>query len=117
MSQKTREITLTTESDTFTTLFKRFKGEKEDYDFSSLEILRKILTKEKGRMLYTIKKDKPRSIYSLSKLLKRDFKTVSDDVKLLERFGFIDLIKEKNGQRVMLRPVIAVDSLNIIINL
>lgn len=115
MPTKTREITLTADSSTFTTLYKRFRGEKEEFDFSGIEILRKLITKEKGRMLYVIKNEHPKSIYHLSKLLNRDFKSVNGDVKLLERFGFLALLAEKKGKREMLKPVLAVDSINIII--
>jgi predicted transcriptional regulator len=63
--------------------------------------------------LHTIKLKKPTSIYNLAKILSRDFKSVSDDVKLLERFGFIDLIAEKTGKRERLKPLVVVDSITI----
>ncbi len=110
---KTRQITLVGEGGTFKTLFKKFTGEKKDYDFEGLSALRNLISNEKARILHTIKLQNPTSIYSLAKLLKRDFKSVSDDVKLLERFGFIDLISEKTGKRERLKPVVVVDSINI----
>ena len=115
MAKKTkiRQITLVNESGTFKTLFKKFSGEKKDYDFEGLASLRNLLSNEKARILHTIKLKKPTSIYNLAKILSRDFKSVSDDVKLLERFGFIDLIAEKTGKRERLKPVVVVDSINI----
>jgi len=110
---KTRQITLVNEGGTFKTLFKKFSGEKKDYDFEGLASLRNLLSNEKARILHTIKLKKPTSIYNLAKILSRDFKSVSDDVKLLERFGFIDLIAEKTGKRERLKPVVVVDSINI----
>ena len=110
---KTRQITLIDKSGRFTTLFKKFSGEKKDYDFEGLSALRNLLSNEKARMLHVIRKKSPQSIYALSRILKRDFKSVNDDVKLLERFGFLDLISEKTGKRERLRPVIVVDAINI----
>ena len=117
MATKTRQITLTAETDTFRAILRRFGSEKSEYDFAGLETLRKIITKEKARILYTIKNNKPSSIYELAKILGREFKTVREDVKLLERFGFISLVIEKKGNRERLRPVIDVDRINIEINI
>ncbi len=110
---KTREITIVDKGGTFNTLFKKFSWEKKEFDFEGLSILRKLLSNEKARLLYTIKAEKPNSIYKLAKLLKRDFKSVSEDIKLLERFGFIDLISEKTGNRERLKPILIVDTIYI----
>ena len=107
---KTREITIIDEGGTFT-LLKRFAKGKKEYDFEGLTSLRRLLSNEKARILHTIKVDNPTSIYNLAKILKRDFKSVSEDVKLLERFGFIDMVAEKTGKRDRLRPIIVVDSI------
>lgn len=114
MAEKTkvREITIVDESGTFNVLLKRFRS-NEDYDFEGLSILRKLLSNEKARLLHTIKKKNPKSIYHLAKMLKRDFKSVSEDIKLLERFGFIDIIAEKTGKRERKRPVLVVDNMKI----
>ncbi len=108
---KTREITIIDKGGTFDVFFKRFTSEKEEYDFEGLTALRRLLSNEKARVLHTIKAKSPKSLYHLAKLLGRDFKSVMDDVKLLERFGFIDMIAEKTGKRERLRPVLAVDSI------
>lgn len=108
---KTRFITILDEKGVFRVLFKKFVGEKKDYDFEGLSALRSIMSNEKARLLHNIKINDPKSIYGLAKMLKRDFKSVNDDVKLLERFGFIDLISEKTGNRERLKPVIVVDSI------
>lgn len=110
---KTREITIVEEGGTFATFFKKFSSESKEYDFEGLSSLRKVLSNEKARLLHIIKTKKPLSIYALAKILKRDFKAVSSDIILLERFGFIDLISEKSGKRERLRPIIIVDSINI----
>lgn len=113
---KVREITITDDSGTFNTFFKFFKSE-ESLDFEGIAMLRKILSDEKARILHTIKSKKPKSIYELAKFLKRDFKSVIDDVRLLEKFGFIDMVSEKSGNRERLRPIVSVDSMHIHIKL
>lgn len=114
MAEKTkiREVTITDDGGAFNVFFKRLRGEKE-YDFDGLAMLRKLLSNEKARLMNTLKKSKPGSIYELAKMLNRDFKSVSDDVKLLEKFGFLDMIAEKTGKRERLRPVLVIDSMRI----
>jgi predicted transcriptional regulator len=110
---KTREINIVEEMGTFTSIFKKFSGETKDYNFEGISALRKLLSNERARLLYTIKNEKPISVYSLAKKLGRNFKSVSEDIKLLERFGFIELISEKTGNRERLKPVLVVDSIYI----
>lgn len=114
---KTREITITEEGGTFTSIFKRFKSEKAEFDFEGLGVLRNLLSNEKARVLNVIKNRKPNSIYELAKILKRDFKSVNGDVKALEKFGFLDMVAEKTGKRERLKPVLAVDSMYIHVKL
>ena len=114
---KTREVTIIDEGGRFNTLFRRFAGSKEEYDFEGLGIIRKILSNERARLLNTVKNKKPGSIYELAKMLSRDFKSVSDDIKLLYKFGFIEMVAEKTGKRERLKPVIVVDSMHIHIKL
>jgi predicted transcriptional regulator len=105
-----KEFTLTLSKDSFS-FFKKKTKTKNDYDFEGISFLRKILNKEKIRILDTIKTQNPKSIYDLSKKLNRSFKSVFDDVKLLEKFKFIDLVEEKTGNRPRQRPKIIVDSI------
>ena len=112
---KTREITITDEGGAFSSFFKRFSGEKDAYDFKGLSELRRLLSNERSRLVHTVKTKSPTSIYSLAKMLERDFKSVFDDVKLLERFGVLDLVSEKKGKRESLRPVLVTDSLKLVI--
>ena len=115
MAEKTKnlDITIVAKKGAFNVLFKRFKGNKDDYDFEGLSALRKLISNEKARILHIIKTKNPGSIYKLAKILKRDFKSVSEDIKLLERFGFIDMISEKTGKRERLKPIISVNNINI----
>ena len=110
---KTMDIDIVDEKGTFTTFFKKITGEHSDYDFEGLAALRHLLSNEKARIINVIKIKKPNSIYQLAKILKRDFKSVNDDIKLLEKFGFIDLIAQKTGKRERLKPILIVDSVHI----
>jgi len=94
-------------------MFKKQKCSKKDYDFSGILALRQLLSNEKARILNVIKIEKPKSIYHLGKKLGRGFKSVNDDIKLLERFGFVELIEEKTKKRTRYRPVIVVDTITI----
>lgn len=114
MTTKTREITITESHGGFS-IFRKQKTTKEEYDFSGISALRQLLSNEKARILHTIKIEKPGSIYELAKKLGRGFKSVNDDIKILERFGFIELTEEKTKKRIRHRPEIIVD--NIIINI
>lgn len=110
---KTREITIYESGGAFSAFFRKFSGEKKDYDFDSISTLRKLLSNERARLIHVIKNKKPDSIYKLAKLLKRDIRAVNRDIKLLEKFGFIDLISEQSGERERLKPIIVVDSVYI----
>ncbi len=110
---KTREITIVEKEGTFNTLLKRFTEAEEKYDFEGLSVLRRLLSNQKARLLHVIRTKNPKSLYELAKILKRDFKSVVEDIKLLERFGLIDLISEKTGKRERLRPILTIDNLYI----
>jgi predicted transcriptional regulator len=117
---KTREITIAESKGTFSIFKPAFlskESPKEEYDFEGISALRQVLNNEKARILHTIKTQKPISIYDLAKKLGRGFKSVSDDVKLLKRFGFIDLVEEKTKDRIRHRPEIVVDTITINIKL
>jgi predicted transcriptional regulator len=111
---KTFEIELKEAKGAFN-IFKSATFNKDTYDFSSLLALRQLLSNEKARILDAIKTKKPSSVYELAKILNRGFKSVNDDVKLLKRFGVINLVEENFKNRKRLRPVIVLDK--IVINL
>jgi len=92
-------------------------GAKRSHDFSDIKILRSLLSNEKARILYLLKSKEPKSIYALAKLLGRDFKSVREDIKLLEKFGFIGFSKEKTGKREALKPTLLIDKLQIVIDI
>ena len=114
MKTKVREILIKESKGTFS-VFGKQKSSKKNYNFDGISALRQLLSNEKARILDVVKNNNPKSIYDLAKILERPFKAVFDDVKLLQRFGFIDLRKEKTKKRPRHRPTIATD--NLIINI
>lgn len=113
----TKEINLNIESGAFTGFFKRLRGQKKSYDFSGISALRQLFSNERARLLRTIKDKEPSSIYALAKMLGRDFKSVREDVKLLEKFGFIELDAIAKGNRDTLKPLLSADKVVITIEI
>ena len=78
------------------------KGEKvkkhEGISFGSIDDMRKVLTEERLRILKTIKKEHPQSIYELAKMIHRDIKNTFDDVQFLAQAGLVELKKTKDGR-------------------
>lgn len=113
---KLKEISIIQSKGGFS-LFKKSSSSGVNYDFRDLASLRQILSKEKARTLNVIKTQYPSSIYELAKKLGRSFKSVNNDIKLLKKFGFIELKEEFVKKRKRLKPIIVVDTLNISVKL
>jgi predicted transcriptional regulator len=113
---KERTIVIEEREGAFTTIFNRFRSEKK-HEQSEIGVLRSILTTEKSRLLHMLKTKQPNSIYELAKLLGRDFKSVRQDITLLEKLGFIEMIPIYKGKREKLKPILVVDVLKIRIEL
>jgi len=95
----------------------KLTGGNKKYNFSDITLLRKILSNQKAKILHTLKHENPESIYKLAKILKRDFKSVSEDLKILERFGFIEFHNNQKGKRKSLKPSLSVNQMQIILNI
>ncbi len=113
---KTKEISIVQSRGGFS-LFKKPGYVADSYNFKDIASVRQLLSKEKARTLDTIKTQNPSSIYELAKRLGRSFKSVDNDIKLLKKLGFIELKEEFVKKRKRLKPVIVVDTLNIIVRL
>lgn len=114
---KVKNINISQKSGAFSAIFQKIKGQKKEKDSSGISGVRQILSNEKARLLHIIKAKKPNSIYELAKLLGRDFKAVRQDVKILEDFGFIELLASNKNGRERLKPVVDIDKLVISIEL
>lgn len=110
---KTREITIVESQGAFSILTKSSKK----YDFAGISALRQLLSKERAKTLHVIKTQKPSSLYELAKKTGRNFKSVSDDVKLLQRFGLLELVEDSFNGRKRLRPVLISERINIVLNI
>ena len=90
------------------------RGEKvkkhEGISFVNLDVMRKVLTEERLRILKVIKKEHPSSIYALAKILERDIKNTFDDVQYLAEVGLIELKKSKVG-REKITPLVNYDKI------
>ncbi len=75
------------------------KGEKvekrEILSFESPEVMRKMLTKERLRILKVVRAEKPKTIYALAKIVHRPYSNVFKDVKELAEMGLLELGREK----------------------
>jgi predicted transcriptional regulator len=73
---------------------KHVKYEGRKIIVPTLDLLRKLLTPERIRMLHVIKKYKPSSIYDLAKIMKKDRRNVLKDLHFLNDFGLVAVKKE-----------------------
>lgn len=113
--KKNITVQLSDKEGTFSYIFQKIKGGgNKNSDISSL---RQLLSNEKAKLLHLCKSKQPDSIYHLAKLLGRDFKAVRHDVKILEKFGFIELISTHKNGRERLKPVVDVDEVNITVKI
>lgn len=78
------------------------KGKKvtkhEGLYFENLAAMRRVLTENRLKILKTVRKEHPSSIYELAKLLKRDVKNTFDDIQFLADIGLVELKKTKEGR-------------------
>lgn len=88
-----------------------------EYNPKDIELLRRLFSNEKTKILYILKTKKPKSIYQLAIFLKRDFKSVYQDLKLLERFGFIEFHLEKKGKRESFRPILKINEIKLVLTI
>lgn len=90
-------------------LGKTRKGQKIEpnigVSFESIDGLRNVLTTRRLELLSTVRHKKPQSVYELSKLLKRDLKSVNTDLKVLKDNDFIELQKIDEGRHRLIPRV------------
>ena len=90
---------------------------KERLSFQNLDSFRKILTKQRLKVLHVIKHQHPKSIYELAKITKRDMKNIRDDLSKLKELGLIEMVKEKENKREPLVPITKYDKLQVSIEI
>jgi predicted transcriptional regulator len=85
---------------------------RRELSFESIDTLRKVLTKGRLELLSAIKRQNPKSIYDLAKIVKRDLKSVNTDLEALKDIDIVEFRKEKEG-RARTIPTLVFDHLNI----
>jgi predicted transcriptional regulator len=85
-----------------------FKDEKIVVD--NLDILRKVLTPERLRIIQTIRTKKPESIYELAKILGRDRAAVIRDLEYLQLLGLVEF-EEVKAHRDKKKPIVPYDEI------
>ena len=67
--------------------------------FDTLETMRKAITEERVRIIRVVRLKHPASVYELAKMLHRNIKNVSDDVRYLAQLGLIELERVRTDGR------------------
>jgi predicted transcriptional regulator len=77
--------------------------------FNSLKSLAEVLNENNTRLLYLIEKMKPTSVKELSEMSGRKTSNLSRTLKTFERYGIVELKKEKR----LVRPIVKAKSFHI----
>ena len=88
------------------------KTMRDGLSFSSLEVMRKVLTPKRLALLQVIRQDRPASIYALAKSTGRDLRNVQDDVAMLARLGLVSLSRGKHA-RAGVSPRVGYDQIRL----
>ncbi len=89
-----------------------FPKSETSVSFDNLELFKKTLTKKRLELLHLIKLNKPKSIYELSRIAKRDRKSITTDIKILKDVGLIEIIKEKTSRKLA-KPILRYDEIKL----
>ena len=92
----------------------KLMNKKESVSFDNIDIMRKVLTNKRLKLIKAIKKYKPKSIYQLAKIVKRDNKSVNVDLKILSNLGMVDL-KSAEGGRENIVPSVDYEEIDVAI--
>lgn len=78
---------------------KTIKSRPDRVVFSSLTEMAQVLTPRRLELVGLIGRHQPESVRELAALAGRDIKNVSQDVRLLERYGFIELAAGRGSRK------------------
>lgn len=88
---------------------------KKGLSFGSVESFREFFTPKRIELLQIIKHSQPKSMYELAKLSNRELKSITTDLKILEKYGLVDTkkvpIKGRMGYKV--KPIFNYDKLTV----
>lgn len=80
------------------------KESRDEVGFTSIEAARNFLTRERLSLMRTIRNGHPGSLYELAKMVKRDFKNVQEDIRILEKHGLVRIARQQRGKRKVKVP-------------
>jgi predicted transcriptional regulator len=80
------------------------KKPRDEVGFTSIEAARNFITRERLALMHTIRTRHPGSLYELAKMVRRDFKNVQDDIRILEHHGLVRIAREPRGRRKVKVP-------------
>jgi len=92
---------------TFRQTFKALEGStrskarvqrREEVFFTSIEAARKLLTPNRLSLLRAIRTERPGSMYALARRVGRDLKNVQQDLRLLESYGLVRMVRSRPGK-------------------
>ncbi|MBI4393621.1 MAG: MarR family transcriptional regulator [Euryarchaeota archaeon] len=89
------------------------KKREDNLIFRDAEALRSFLTSERLRLLTLIRHERPASVYELAKLAKRDRKSVTTDLDILEGLGLVQLESVKGAGRTRSVPHVGYERIEI----
>src|SRR3989304_5656235 len=72
---------------------------EEGVYFESIDDMRAVLTNNRLMILKAIRENKPKSVYELSKILRRNLKNVNEDLRLLAEIGLVTLEATKTDKK------------------
>jgi predicted transcriptional regulator len=114
MAKKIKYIEIHLARGKFETLWRYVPFTEKEFGIADA---RSLLSNEKARLLHTLKKEKPVSIYALARLLGRHFKAVRKDLQQLERLGIISFSKHWKGKKMQLKPELGLSEIDIKVSL
>lgn len=85
-----------------------FYDKSNSIEFESMDIFKRLMTKNKLQILICISRIRPQSINQLAKFLQREYPHVLNDCHALETYGFIKL-EDVEGLRKQFRPKLVFD--------
>lgn len=103
-------------AEAFKKISKREKVKENKIVVESLDDLRKVLTKERIRLLHTIRTKKPKSIYDLSLMLERDRKAIITDIDILKRLDLVKITKRRTLKRMRTIPTVPYTKIDVAIS-
>src|SRR3989344_3406653 len=79
--------------------------------FEDLETLRSVLTKERMKLMHSIRVKHPESIYELAKMTDRKWRAVANDIEILSNVGLVKLVRKEKPKEII-KPIVNFSKMN-----